>query len=95
MLHDACNGNQTKVIELSNIDKAIALIEYYRESARRVYIEIIGESFVEKKEKEENIKRALELHQKGMSLGNIAKEVLGDEKKKPVVQLCIKKYRSF
>jgi hypothetical protein len=30
-----------------------------------------------------------------MSLGNIAKEVLGDEKKKPVVQLWIKKYSSF
>jgi Protein of unknown function (DUF3987) len=92
MLHDACNGNQTKVIELSNIDKAIALIEYYRESARRVYIEIIGESFVEKKEKDENIKRVLELHQKGISQINIAKEIWGDERKKTLVQLWIKKY---
>jgi Protein of unknown function (DUF3987) len=92
MLHDACAGKQTMVIELSNIEKAIALIEYYRESARRVYVEILGESFVEKKEKDENIKRVLELHQKGISQINIAKEIWGDERKKTLVQLWIKKY---
>jgi hypothetical protein len=95
MLHDACESKKTTLIELSNVNKAIALIEYYRENARRVYIEILGESFVQKKEKDENINRVLELHQKGVSMGMIAKEVFGDEKKKPVVQLWIKKYSSF
>lgn len=59
-------------------------------------MEIIGESGEGKKEKEEekenNIKQVLYLYSQGMSLGNIAKEVFGDEKKKPLVQLWIKKY---
>lgn len=92
MLHDVCEQKETKLIEISNVEKAIDLIEYYRENARRVYIEILGKSCVEKKEKDENIKRVLELHKKGISQINIAKEIWGDERKKTLVQLWIKKY---
>jgi hypothetical protein len=94
MLHDVCENRETKHIEFHIVEKAIALIEYYRENARSVYMEIIGESGEGKKEKEKenNIKQVLYLHSQGMSLGNIAKEVFGDEKKKPLVQLWIKKY---
>jgi Protein of unknown function (DUF3987) len=82
LLHDVCDGKETTQIELDCVNKAIDLIEYYRMGAYRVYAEIFGEGFVDKKkQKEAQKKRAMELLKEGKSLREIAQIVLGDEKK--------------
>jgi Protein of unknown function (DUF3987) len=91
ILHDVCAEKETKAIELSNVEKAIELAEYYRENAKRVYDAILGEKGMDKKLlKEEQKKRSIELHKEGKSLSEIAKIIFGDEKKKPLIQLWLK-----
>jgi Protein of unknown function (DUF3987) len=91
MLHDVCDEKLTQTIELCNVEKAIALIEYYRENARRVYAEILGDVvYDKKKEREEQKKQAKELYNEGKSLREIAQIVLGDERKKSLIQVWVK-----
>jgi hypothetical protein len=81
----------TAEIELSNVEKAIDLIEYYRVCARRVYAVILEEEGRDKKTvRDEQKKRAIELHKEGKSLREIAQIVLGDERKKSLIQVWVK-----
>jgi hypothetical protein len=91
MLHDVCEGRETKQIEISNVEKAIDLIEYYRETARSVYAEILdNDGDTKKKEREFRKKRAIELHLEGKSLREIALIILGDENKFSTIAHWIK-----
>jgi hypothetical protein len=91
LLQDVCTDKETKAIELSNVEKAIDLAEYYRENAKRVYDEILGEKVMDKKLlKEEQKKRAIELYKAGKSLSEIAGIVLGDTRKKTTIFLWVK-----
>jgi hypothetical protein len=88
MLHDVCAEKDTTEIELSNVEKAIELIEYYRVCARRVYAVILDleeEGRDKKRVREEQKKRAIELHKEGKSIAEIARLVLGDEKLKGTI----------
>jgi hypothetical protein len=91
MLHDICEGKKTVQIDLSNVEKAIDLIEYYRESARRVYAEILNDDSTTKKtEQVQRKQRAIELYQEGKSLREIARIVLGNENKFSTIAHWIK-----
>lgn len=91
MLHDICDGKKTVQIDLSNVEKAIDLIEYYRESARRVYAEILNDDSTTKKtEQVQRKQRAIELYQEGKSLREIARIVLGNENKFSTIAHWIK-----
>jgi hypothetical protein len=90
LLHDVCAKKKTTEIELSNVEKAIDLIEYYRVCARRVYAAILGEAvYDKKKEKEEQKRTAIELHKEGKSIADIARLVLGDENLKGTIHRWI------
>ncbi len=91
ILQDVCEDKEIQTIELSAVEKAIDLAEYYRENAKRVYDVILGGKAEDKKIlKGEQKKRSIELHKEGKSLREIAQIVLGDERKKSLIQVWVK-----
>jgi Protein of unknown function (DUF3987) len=91
ILHDVCEGKETRQIEAETVKKAIDLMCYFRDCAKRVYAEITGASQTQQatnlktKPKDERIAQAIEMRDKGYSYSEIAGYILGDEGKKQTV----------